>query len=155
MSNVWVCKHNGSIQCDPDSEGQSLDEMRTDLERIVGKDNVLKQTQKNVPVLTMCGLPTGIINAYELTASGYDLLMNGIIGPDGFTQCSNNDTDNEIPIGMALRDAAKQIPTKIEELPGHPLRVYTIGDALTRDYRPRRFNIGLDKNGNIAETWFG
>ena len=45
--------------------------------------------------------------------------------------------------------------TPISALLNRPVRVYTTGEALTREYIADRVNIELDKAGNIVKIWFG
>jgi len=49
---------------------------------------------------------------------------------------------------------AKHDPCCIIELYGRRCRVYEIGDGLTEDWVPERFNVGLE-NERIKELWFG
>ena len=87
MSTIWVCKHDGTIQCNDDSVEITLEEMREQLELIIGASNVLNMKKKEYPTIQQCDTPTGKMNAYEITEQGWYILNHGIVGPVGFTLC--------------------------------------------------------------------
>ncbi|MEP3891581.1 MAG: hypothetical protein ABJN69_14065 [Hellea sp.] len=160
MSEIWVCKQDGAIQCDSDSQEIPLDVMREELEALIGAQNVLDAVKRHVIMPQLCGLPAGGINSYLITPQGKVILERGTRGPQGFTKCSSPDDAESVEgenesAGLSIGRLTKNQPVLIRELVGHSLRVYTVGEALTQDWRPGRFNIGMDKNGAIAETWFG
>ncbi len=87
MSEIWVYKPDGTIQCVPDSETEiPLGEMREQLAKLIGAKNILAEEKRppSGPVPTVCGRPTGNLNAYKITAEGLQLLFSGIAGPSGF-----------------------------------------------------------------------
>lgn len=73
MSARWVCK--------PAPEGKdketSLEEMRAELAAVIGSDNILSMETR------------GKINAFEITAEGWEILTQGFVGPQGFEACKS------------------------------------------------------------------
>lgn len=165
MANHWVCKPDGAIQCQ-EIAPVSLEEMRKQLALIVGDENIVAQTKKHVIVPQLCGLPAGSLNAYELNAFGYYVLVHGFVGRMGFGDCDvkapslTAATVGEVPIDFATALAATSAtsaganPVLVRELIGHVVRVYEQGDAITKDYRPERVNV-VTGAGRIADIWFG
>lgn len=151
--NVWVCRHDGTIQCESFPE-ITLADMRNELAALIGEDNILDMKKEQVMMPSACGLPTGGINSYEITPAGWHLLTHGISGPNGFFKCRGNQTE-AANVQTAISAAAERTPKLIRELVGHPIRVYTTGDALTEDFRPDRFNVELSVDDVIVSTWFG
>jgi hypothetical protein len=143
MDNIWICKHDGSIQCEPGG-GVSLEEMRKELAELIGGENILKMEQRSVTVIQVCGAPTGNLNAYLITEEGWRLLNDGIRGREDFNPCEGEN----IPIPIPQ-------PVQIQELIGRPLRVYKTGEAITKDRRPNRVNIETDDQDVIVSIWFG
>lgn len=87
MTEIWVYKADGTIQCMPAGETEiSLAEMRKQLEALIGVKNVLAEEKRLPlgPVPTVCGHPTGNLNAYKITPAGLQLLFSGVVGPSGF-----------------------------------------------------------------------
>jgi hypothetical protein len=157
MSNVWVCKSDGTIQCDQDSKEITLEEMRKQLAMIIGEDNILGMEKRSVPMIQLCGMPTGSVNAYEITEKGEFLLENGFVGRLGFNPCpaAVAGLDATVNIGQMIGTLTSSNPTTIKELVGHPLRMYKTGDPLTDDWRPDRANIETNDKGVIVQVWFG
>jgi hypothetical protein len=159
MSNIWVCKPDGTIQCDEDSKEITLEEMRGELASFIGEDNILSMKKVSKPMIQLCGMPTGKMNAYEITERGYFILERGFVGPRGFIRCSaDGDTKSEssdINVGQIIGSLTCHNPTTVRELAGHPLRVYKTGDAITKDWRPDRVNIEVDSKSSIVNDWFG
>ena len=162
MNTIWVCKPDGTIQCESNSiettSGITLEEMRKELELIIGESNVLKMEKRSCPTVQACGFPTGNMNAYEITEQGWYILNHGIVGPQGFflcPECSPDKSKSEVNIGQLIGALTAANPTNIQGLIGHPLRVYNTGDPITADYRPNRFNIEIGKKGLIVNVWFG
>lgn len=160
----WVCKPDGAIQCQ-DIAPISLDEMRKQLALIVGDDNILAQEKRYVIVPELCGIPAGSLNAYELNAFGYYVLVHGFVGRRGFLDCREGravkaETVHDGPVDFASALAATSAtsaashPVLVRELIGTVVRVYQVGDAITKDFRPERTNIVTDE-GRIADIWFG
>ena len=157
MSNVWVCKFDGTIQCDPDSKEITLEEMRKELAMFIGEDNILGMEKRSVPMVQLCGMPTGSVNAYEITEKGESLLENGFFGRRGFNPCPTVAALNaDVNVGQLIGMLTSRNPTTIKELVGRSLRVYKTGDPLTMDWRPERVNIETNPdNGVIVQVWFG
>jgi hypothetical protein len=174
VPSPWVWRHDGTLQCGLGSE-ETLQETREQLETVVGAANVLDGEKRKLPgmIITMCGAPTGEVNAYQLTPWGFWLLFHGIPGPIGFRPwVDENLVETMMADGgggvdvwpfnslsggennLGLVGASKIDPCCIQELYGHRCRAYKVGDPLTEDYRPDRFNIGTE-NGRIKELWFG
>jgi hypothetical protein len=156
---VWVCKFDGTIQCDPDSKEITLEEMRKQLATIIGEKNIRAMEKRSRPMPELCGLPTGNTNAYEITEEGAFILEHGFVGPMGFTRCPAQGAqglDAQKPnIAQIIGTLTSGNPTTIKELVGHPLRAYKTGDPLTDDWRPERVNIETDDGGVIVQVWFG
>lgn len=156
MNNVWVCKSDGTIQCDKNSTEIILEEMRDELALIVGEDNIVSMEKRSYPMIQLCGMPTGNMNAYELTGQGWYILNYGIVGRQGFIPCQEfPEAESEVNVGQLIGALTSSNPHTIRGLVGHPLRVYKTGDAITKDYRPNRFNIEIGKKGLIVNVWFG
>ena len=173
IPNPWVWRHDGTLQCSG-AAGESLQEAREQLETVIGAQNVVRGEKRKLPgvIIAMCGASTGQVNAFELTPYGFWLLFHGIVGPiefrpwvatvpvqmhgngggqlafDGLAQ-AKLDKENVAFVGVAAGG-----PSAIDQLYGRKCRVYNVGDALTDDYLPERFNIGLVA-GRIREMWFG
>ena len=159
MSNVWVCKPDGTIQCDEDSKEITVEEMGKQLAMIIGKDNIISMKKTSVPMIQLCGMPTGNMNAYEITEAGVFLLERGFVGPLGFKRCTPREEkeslSSDINIGQVIGSLASRCPTTLRELIGYRLRAYKEGDPLTKDLRWDRVNIEIDSNGTIVDIWCG
>ena len=175
MANRWVWRHDGTLQCGMGQE-EMLDEAREQLATIIGDDDIVSGEKRTLPsmIITLCGAPTGQVNAFELTESGFWLLFHGIVGPIGFRpwqdELPGKSVGGEVPFPSSLAareltDTIKRVsiagtrgggggPTAIDELYGRLCRVYNVGDELTKDHLPERFNVGLVR-GRIKELWFG
>lgn len=83
--SVWIYRADGSLQCGF-AEGESLETARADLAKAVGDDKILSQEKRQKPgvVSSVCGAPTGAVNAYELSDEGYQLWLTGFAGRLGF-----------------------------------------------------------------------
>ena len=169
---IWVCKFDGTIQCDEDSKEITLAEMRKDLASMIGEDNILDMKKQSGIMIKFCGMPTGLMNSYEITESGHSLLFHGIRGSGGFVVCPGHQPSvvsrkgesaekdelvekNKLAIGYVLDVLAKSNPDKVSNLVGNPVRIYTTGDFLTEDFVFNRINIETDSKGIIVRTWFG
>lgn len=87
MTEIWVYKADGTIQCQPASETEiTLSTMREQLANLIGAKNILDEAKwpPRGPVPTVCGHPTGNLNAYKITPEGLHLLFSGVAGPSGF-----------------------------------------------------------------------
>jgi len=155
MSNAWVCKFDGTIQCE-ESEAITLEVMKEELAAIIGSDNILGMEKRSEFMVQLCGMPTGVTNAYEITSEGWQLLNRGIVGPQGFSLCTAPDQNSKGEnLARVIGAFTSSNPTTVRELIGHSLRVYRTGDALTQDWRPERVNIETNELGKIEEIWFG
>lgn len=101
MSNVWVFKFDGSIQCDPESKEVSIEAMPKQLGEILGFEKIVSMKKATRPMIKLCGMPTGSINAYELTEVGWTLLNDGIAGTCGLSRL-DLDTDEQASQAMQL-----------------------------------------------------
>lgn len=160
MKNIWVFDFDGTIQCDSDAKAISIEKMQEKLGLLVGMENILSSEKSIRTMPAMCGLPTGAMNTYELTAQGWQLLSNGIRGMQGFKRLDKrkNLAETEPNVGEILDILTSSRPQYIRELVGHAVRVYNSGDAITKDYRPSRFNVEMrvdDGDRTIASVWFG
>ena len=162
--SIWVCKDDGTIQCQENPE-ITLDEMRAELASLIGEANIIGQEKRSRIVIEVCGSPTGQMNAYQITEVGKRLLFYGIRGPEGFRPCSDESQTGVAegrPPSQALQvirsgnlTSTNHTPALIRDLIGRTARVYQTGDALTEDYRPERVNIELNTNQEIVDIWFG
>ncbi|PWE57266.1 hypothetical protein DEM27_06415 [Metarhizobium album] len=87
MTDIWIFKQDGTIQCRPEGEGEiTLAVMRKGLEELIGSENVLdeEKRQSPTPIITICGAPTARVNAYRITPEGLRRLFTGVAGPNGF-----------------------------------------------------------------------
>lgn len=159
---LWVCQPDGSIQC-LDIAGVPLAVMRRQLAMLVGDENILDERQDHVFMPQLCGLPTGVRNAYLLTETGYHILFHGFVGPGGFTPCDHGAkalTADRPPIDVDSFVAASGVtsvlanPVLVRELIGRRLRVYRQGDAISGDYVADRVNI-VTLNNRIVDIWYG
>jgi len=141
MNSIWVCKQDGTIQCGYARE-ITLEEMRIELAELIGDSNILNMEKRSRVVISVCGAPTGNLNAYEITQEGWRLLDHGIRGRQGFEPCEGEEIPNPQPV-------------QIQELVGRPLRVYKTGDPITADSIPNRVNIVTDDQRVIVSIWFG
>jgi len=85
------------------------------------------------------------------------LLEKGIQGKQGFERLDDipeEDTEN-INVGRFIGSLTASNPQFVQELVGHPLRVYKTGDILTTDWRPDRCNIEISEQRRIVKVWFG
>jgi len=173
VPSPWVWRHDGTLQCGGGAE-ETVQEAREQLESLVGAPNVLAGEKRRLPgmIITLCGAPTGSVNAFELTPQGFWVLFHGFVGPMGFRPwVDDNLVENMVADGgvdvwpfqsisatdgtnLSLVGTGMANPCCIQELYGHACRAYKVGDPLTEDYRPNRFNIGTE-NGRIKEMWFG
>lgn len=157
MSHVWIGKFDGTIQCDSESRSIPLGQMREELAQLINEANILnaKRTERFMP--QQCGMPSGVINAYEITAAGWQLLSTGIAGKQGFFRLDileEHGTDT-LNVGRLIGTLTASNPHTVQELIGHPLRAYQTGDGLTKDWRPERCNIEYDAQSRIVSVWFG
>lgn len=163
MNNVWVYKYDGTIQCDESSRETSLDEMRQDLAMRIGDKNIVAMEKRAVLMIRLCGMPTGSVNAYEITPEGWQLLESGFVGNGGFMRWHAHheketaDQIGALPATISALTSTANVPTTIRELIGRPLRVYQSGDPLTDDYIANRVNIEVESlTGTvIVDIWFG
>ncbi|WP_247996665.1 I78 family peptidase inhibitor [Brucella tritici] len=126
MTEIWVYKADGTIQCVPASETEiSLAEMRKQLETLIGENNVLSEEKwpPAGPAPAVCGLPTGNRNAYKITPDGLQLLFSGVAGPSGFEvdprtkiMIDPNDAITPWPLGGPADPPVIPWPTKMHEL---------------------------------------
>ena len=155
MSTVWVCKFDGTIQCESESSEISLEEMRGELASFIGEDNIVNMEKRSQPMMQLCGVPTGRMNAYEITEFGWYVLNHGVVGRQGFNLCMGAETNEKANIGRVISAFAASNPAAVKDLIGHPLRVYKTVDPITDDWVPDRVNIELNSKGVIVEIWFG
>lgn len=165
MDVVVVFKPDGTIQC----EGHvpiPLEHHAAELRKI-GASEIF--AQGNVPgpfvVITLCGTPTGRVNAFAIPREDWDMIRRGIVGTLGFRHWTGAPhPDLAIPsdcrvhgdgaIGSAGVSVAS-LPTLVRELLGRPGRCYQQGDPLSDDFIPNRVNIEHDENLRISDIWFG
>jgi hypothetical protein len=160
MENYWIYKADGTIQCLEEPIAISLEEMAKELITALGNDCIVQQRKLHIPTVKMCRVPTGALNAYELTPAAFEMWEKGISGKMDFEQLNpaliprNQEDDYS---RSAASDMAKSQPDRIDDLPGHLLRTYKTGDPITMDYRPSRFNVETSHLdiGVIVKVWFG
>lgn len=159
MSNICVYDFDGTIQCDKESKEIPLEVMREKLIKLIGQQSIISQRKAKITMVQLCGMPTGNINAYEITDAGWTLLMTGFPGPQGFKrlEACDEETKEEVNLGRMFSTLTAEKPRLIRELVGHQVRIYTTGDMLTLDLRPNRCNIETSEKGGgtIISVWFG
>lgn len=157
MSNVWIYKVDGTVQCDNEVPEISLSEMREKLELLIGADNVVSMKKSQRPMFELCGAPTGKLNCYEITPHGWILLSTKIPGSSGFQRMDHGPAESaeSVNLGRVMGSLTAFNPHSIQDLLGHSLRVYESGVALTLDWRPERCNIETDGDQKIVKVWFG
>lgn len=157
VSSIWVYKFDGTIQCEADVKEISLERMREELSKLIGGDNILSMKKGQRPVITLCGITTGKINCYEITSHGWYVLQHGIMGPCGFERMDHGpgESADKVNIGRLMGSLTAFAPKSVQELIGHPLRVYKTGEMIALDWRPDRCNIEIDELSVIVKVWFG
>lgn len=159
MSNVWVYKLDGTIQCDKGSRKTPLAEARAELSSLIGSNNIIGEKVGSRVVPEVCDFPTGGYNAFEITTQGWYILQHGFRGAEGFLRLEEGRvrsmSPEELNIGQLIGSLTSAQPQTIAQLVGHSLRVYETGDALTKDWRPERCNIELNNDRIIVSIWFG
>jgi hypothetical protein len=157
MSTVWVYKFDGTIQCDTAAQEVPLDKMREELAALVGSENILSMKKDQRPMIQLCGMPTGKINCYELSENGWTLLSTGFPGTGGFQRVDEGPAESaeNVNLGRIIGSLTASNPQTVQELVGHPLRMYKTGDMLTLDWRPNRCNIEVNESRVIVKVWFG
>ena len=170
MTNVWVIKDDGTLQCDERNKGIPLEEMQKELEAL-GATVLASEKRQDCRIISrVCGAPTGQVNAYEISAKDWAMILSGFVGPSGFRlwQCDTPEVDandftvlgGEVPwpllTQVAQNSSVRSAPALIRELIGRPCRCYHEGDVLTQDYQPKRVNIEMARDSNvIQDIWFG
>ena len=120
MTEIWVYKADGTIQCVPAEKTEiTLAQMRKQLAELIGAGNILAEEKRPPagPVPAACGRPTGNLNAYKITIRGLQLLFSGIEGPSGFEVDPRTrimgDSDDPIfpwPTGKVLSEDDRWVP---------------------------------------------
>lgn len=159
MSNVWVYKLDGTVQCDDEARKIPIDEARGELIGLIGSAKIIGEKVGSKIFPKLCNLPTGAYNAFEITADGWYMLQYGYRGKNGFNLLEEGGVKSksldELNVGQLIGSLTSAQPHSIAQLVGHPLRVYKTGDALTKDWRPERCNIELGDSDTIVLIWFG
>lgn len=157
MANVWVYKFDGTVQCEPEALEITLEAMRAELVLRVGASNIVNMKKDQRPMIQLCGMPTGALNCYELTELGWDLLSRGVVGMGGFQRMDEGPQESvgQVNLGRVIGSLTAFNPQSVQDLVGHPLRVYQTGDAITMDWRPDRCNIEVGASRVIIKVWFG
>lgn len=163
----WVWRADGALQCS-DVAGQSLDAARADLALLVSDGGIIAGKQMRRQVIAMCGAPSGVMNAFEVTELARHILFHGFVGPMGFADCpkeinvpplaavaeADRVADLAAVAGSTGITSATANPVLIRELVGRAVRIYEFGDSVTEDYRPYRTNI-VTLDGRVQDIWFG
>lgn len=180
MTNVWVYKADGTLQC---GEGKeiTLEEMKKELASLIGEKGIISCKKRTLPMFIpqVCGAPTGQVNTYEITEEGAYVLFHGFVGPKGFAlwiwpvSAGKQGPISPWPFSRGLKGEREEdagalflnyiasvthvgaTPIFITELLGRICRCYTVGDPLTKDYIPQRVNIEKYPDSTIARIWFG
>lgn len=178
IPNPWIWRHDGTIQCS-DLAGESLEEAREQLAALIGEDNILDGEKRTLPcaIIDLCGVPTGRVNAFQITVQGWLLLIHGFPGMMGWAPWTD-DCPSEGPAGpfaelaeesrsrgaetglqvrpvLPGRGGGGGDPTRIDELYFRPVRCYRFGDPITKDHVPDRVNIVHNQKDRIVAIWFG
>ena len=165
MDVVIVFKPDGTTQCET-SDPIPLEHHSAELLKIGASEIV---AEGNVPgpnlVMTMCGLPTGRVNAFMLLRKDWEVICAGFVGTLGFRLWTGAPYP-ELGQGAGCTIRAEglvgtfgasvgTLPVLIRELMGRPCRCYLQGDPLSDDYIPVRVNVERDEDGQISDIWFG
>ena len=81
MYLVKVFKHDGSLQCGY-RKGRSLDDMADELKQIGG--DVKSVEQGHLPVIMVCGAPTGSVAVCAVTTESWEEVKRGFVGTNGW-----------------------------------------------------------------------
>lgn len=157
MSNVWIYKFDGTVQCEAEALEIPLEEMRRQLVVLIGANHILSMKKEQRPMIQLCGMPTGALNCYEISQEGWILLSTGIAGMDGFQRLDEGPQESleNVNLGRLIGSLTSSNPQTVQELVGRTLRVYKTGDPLTKDWRPERCNIEVNDSPKIIKVWFG
>ena len=161
MQKVWIFKDDGTRQCE-DDPGISLKEMAEELETL-GAEVLDSEKRQYGVVSTLCGAPTGQVNAYEVSLDDWNRIKKGYVGPNGFRVWPQEEvyaggppspwpTASVSPVELT---SARYNPVLVRELIGRSVRCYKQGDHLTLGYQPDRVNIEHDDRNRILDIWFG
>ncbi len=165
MDVIVVYKPDGTIQCEDDPP-VAIEVHRDQLIEI-GARRICGQG--NVPgpglVPTVCGAPTGRVNAFAIPNADWERIRSGIVGTLGFRAWIGApfpalDIDEDCSVlgaGLAglASPSASALPVLTRELIGRPSRCYRHGDLLTQEFQPDRVNIERDDKNRISDIWFG
>lgn len=163
IETVWVYKDDDTLQCGWGQE-TSLAEMQKELESLGAKVINSEKRQDCRIINRQCGLPTGQVNAYEISMADWQLLCSGFVGKNGFRLWTCGEESiltmgGEVPWPLVsmMREITSvgATPTLIRDLIGKRCRVYHQGDILTKDYIKDRVNIELNEKDIITDIWFG
>lgn len=169
--SVWIIKADGTLQCGLGKE-ISLETMKKELERLGPKVLDMEKRHDGNFRPQVCGHPTGNVNAYKISRDDWYLLKNGIVGPNGFRLDTRDHVEEfeepktisggeplpwpwAVAAPIAEMTSVSANPVLVRDLIGRNCRVYTTGDALTKDFRPSRVNIELNERQVIVDIWFG
>ncbi len=165
MDAVIVYKADGTLQC-TDLAAIPLDQHAAELKEL-GASKIFGQGNVHGPlfVTSLCGAPTGRVNAFAISHDDWERVSSGIVGLRGFRLWSGAplpdlqmDQSCKIVPARSASPASPQVatmPTLIRELIGRPCRCYREGDGLSQDFIPERVNIEHNAEGRINDIWFG
>lgn len=123
METTWVYKADGTLQCGLGRE-IPLEVMQKELETVVGKPLRAEKRIACEMLPTVCGAPTGHVNAYELTAEQAYVLFRGIVGPMGFKPWT---------CGEAHRDGAPDESHVLSATASGPEVPFPLSGSMVRD----------------------
>lgn len=165
MDLAIVYKADGTVQCEAGAavplEHHAGELRKLGASRICGQANVDGPS----PTLTVCGAPTGRVNAFAIPRPDWTAITAGIVGTLGFrlwqgAPYPDLKVDGDCRIAPGSAPASRGIPlcagpVLLREIIGHPGRCYRQGDALSDDFVPDRVNIEHDGSGRISDVWMG
>jgi len=81
--DVWVYRPDGTLQCGQGQE-ESLEKSKQALEKLGAKVEASEKRDLPVFIITLCGAPTGKVNAHRISAKDWEKVKSGFVGPNGF-----------------------------------------------------------------------
>lgn len=165
MDVVIVHKADGTFHCEarqPIPVEHHAGELRKlGASKICGQGNV----KGPGPNSTVCGAPTGRVNAFAILESDWETIASGTVGTLGFHLWQGAPFP-DLKVEQSYRYSTKPVkgmqavsitllPVLLREIIGRPGRCYGQGEVLSDDFVPDRINIEHDEFGRISDVWVG
>lgn len=140
---AWIYKPDGSRQC-TGTPGTTSDEAKTELKGLIGEEHIQAIFKVGLFVVQLCGLPTGLCHVANIDDAGLELLLTGIVGPDGWAPWPFSDDPSAMRIGEQHPFLARVAD------PGMPFPMRTGPEVPF----PLKFDIPeIERNGGGAVTF--